>query len=101
MTSCFKSQSSWFTKGLVLFPLGVSSVEVGAGVFFVVGGVVSLRHVVLNFFLTQLVLEFLVTLERVGKVVAMGGGVVPLCGRHSCVVWQRRLAVLAVSTGTV
>ena len=56
-------------------PLGLSSVEVGADFFFVVGGVVSLRCIVLNFFLTRLVLEFLFTFERVGKVVAMGDGV--------------------------
>ena len=57
--------------------LGLSYVEVGADFFFVVGGVVSLRCIVLNFFLTRLVLEFLVTFERVGEVVAMGDGVAP------------------------
>ena len=77
MTSCFESQSIWFTKGLVSFPLELSSVEVGADVFFEVENVVSLRCIALNFFLMQLGLEFLFTFDRVGEVVAMGDGVVP------------------------
>ena len=57
------------------FPLGLSSAEFGADVFFEVGNVVSLRCIVLNFFLTGL--EVLVTFDRFGEVVAMGDGVIP------------------------
>ena len=75
MTSCFDNQSIWFTNGLVSFPLGLSSAEPGADVFFEVGNVVSLRCIVLNFFLTGL--EVLVTFDQFGEVVAMGDGVIP------------------------
>jgi len=60
----------------VPFPLGLFSTELGADVFFEVVNVVSLRCIVLNFFLTGL--EALVTFNQFGEVVAMGDGVVPL-----------------------
>ena len=77
MTSCFEIQSMWFTEGLVPFPFRLSSVELDADVSFEIGDVVSLRCIVLNFFLTRLGLEFLFNFDLVGEDTAMGDGVVP------------------------
>ena len=67
----------WFTEGLVPFPFRLSSVELDADVSFEIGDVVSLRCIVLNFFLTRLGLEFLFNFDLVGEDTAMGDGVVP------------------------
>ena len=66
----------WFTEGLVPFPFRLSSVELDADVSFEIGDVVSLRCIVLNFFLTRLGLEFLFNFDLVGKDDDIGDGVV-------------------------